>query len=69
MNERNHSRREMLKQAGLGLGLAASTTLTAGTTHAAERSKIKSLMDTDVLVVGGGPSGIGAAIGAAKSGV
>ena len=69
MNERNHSRREMLKQAGLGLGLAASTTLTAGTTHAAERSKTKSLMDTDVLVVGGGPAGIGAAIGAAKTGV
>ena len=69
MNERNHSRRGLLKQAGLGLGLAASAKLSVGTAHAAERSKTKQLMETDVLVVGGGPAGIGAALGAARTGI
>ena len=67
MDERNHSRREMLKQTGLGLGLVASAKLSVGTAHAAERSRTKQLMETDVLVVGGGPAGIGAALGAART--
>ena len=70
MNERNHSRRALLKQAGLGVGLAATAPLSLGssTAHAAGRSKTKQLIETDVLVVGGGPAGIGAALGAARTG-
>ncbi|MHC4681543.1 MAG: FAD-dependent oxidoreductase [Planctomycetota bacterium] len=69
MNDLNDSRRKLLKQAGLGLGLAASGKLTAGTARAAGSSKTKQLLKTDVLVVGGGPAGIGAAMGAARTGV
>ncbi|MBC8218028.1 MAG: FAD-dependent oxidoreductase [Planctomycetes bacterium] len=68
MDKRNHSRREVLKQTGLGLGLVASAKLSVGTAHAARRSRAKQLMETDVLVVGGGPAGIGAALGAARTG-
>jgi len=68
MNERNHSRRGLLKQAGLGVGLAATAPLSVGTAHAAGSSKTKQLLETDVLVVGGGPAGIGAALGAARTG-
>ena len=68
MNALNNSRRTLLKQAGLGLGLAASTTLTASASRAAERSRTRRLMETDVLVVGGGPAGIGAALAAARTG-
>ncbi|MHC4331085.1 MAG: FAD-dependent oxidoreductase [Planctomycetota bacterium] len=69
MNDLNDSRRRLLKQAGLGLGLAASGKLSSGTAHAAGSSKTKQLLTTDVLVVGGGPAGIGAALGAARTGV
>ncbi len=68
MSNLNDSRRKLLKQAGLGLGLAASGKLTAGAARAAGSSKTKQLLETDVLVVGGGPAGIGAALGAARTG-
>lgn len=70
MNNPTSSRRKLLKQMGLGIGLAASSSLPAS---AAERagvtSKTRQLLKTDVLVVGGGPAGIGAALGAARTGV
>ena len=70
MNNPTNSRRKLLKQMGLGIGLAASSSLPAS---AAERarviSKTRQLLKTDVLVVGGGPAGIGAALGAARTGV
>jgi hypothetical protein len=34
MNELNHSRRDLLKVAGLGVGLAATSSLSAGATPA-----------------------------------
>jgi ribulose 1,5-bisphosphate synthetase/thiazole synthase len=64
MKDNTVSRRKLLKGAGLGIGLAASGKLS--TTLAG--SKRRQLLETDVLVVGGGPAGIGAAIGAAKLG-
>jgi flavin-dependent dehydrogenase len=64
MKDKTVSRRKLLKGAGLGIGLAASGKLS--TTLAG--SKRRQLLETDVLVVGGGPAGIGAAIGAAKLG-
>jgi len=73
MNDLTKTRRKFLKQASFGVGLAASGKLTAaanqGTASAARSSKTKQLLKTDVLVVGGGPAGIGAALGAAKAGV
>ena len=74
MNDQTNTRRKFLKQASFGVGLAASGKLTAaaanqGTAFAARSSKTKQLLKTDVLVVGGGPAGIGAALGAAKAGV
>jgi len=68
MSNLNDSRRKLLQQAGLGLGLAASGKLTAGAARAARSSRMKQLLKTDVLVVGGGPAGIGAALGAARTG-
>ena len=70
MNDLKHSRRKFMKNAGLGVGLAATAPLTVGTTAAQTigRSQTKQLMETDVLVVGGGPAGIGAALGAARLG-
>lgn len=74
MNEPIHTRRRFLRQAGVGVGLAASGRLSAasagqpavpGVPHA----KTRQLLETDVLVVGGGPAGIGAALGAARTGV
>ncbi len=58
----------MLKQAGLGLGLAAVGKLSLGTAQAAAGLNSRQLLETDVLVVGGGPAGIGAALGAARTG-
>ncbi len=69
MDDLIKSRRKLLKQAGLGLGLAASGKLTTSTAHAAGSFKTKQLLKTDVLVVGGGPAGIDAALGAARTGV
>ena len=71
MSELNHSRRKFMKNVGLGVSLAATAPLSVGTATAQtiDHSKTKQLMETEVLVVGGGPAGIGAAIGAAKTGV
>lgn len=70
MTNPTNSRRKLLKQVGLGIGLAASASLPAAP---AERSRVisktRQLLKTDVLVVGGGPAGIGAALGAARTGV
>lgn len=68
MNDLNNGRRTLLKQAGLGLGMAASGTLSCGAAIAAQRPTAKPLLETEVLVVGGGPAGIGAALGAARAG-
>jgi ribulose 1,5-bisphosphate synthetase/thiazole synthase len=71
MTQRNTNRRELLKTAGLGAA-AASILGSASAGRAAEPNRArKSKLDGmkfDVLVVGGGPAGIGAALGAAMSG-
>jgi ribulose 1,5-bisphosphate synthetase/thiazole synthase len=71
MKELNQSRRGLLKQAGLGVGLVATAPLSFGssTAHAAGRFQTRQLMETNVLIVGGGPAGIGAALGAARTGI
>jgi len=74
MSDPAKTRRELLKKAGIGAGLLASGRLAAGQGNAPAggghswRSVPKMLLKTDVLVVGGGPAGIGAALGAARSG-
>lgn len=70
MKNQTNSRRSFLKRAGLGAGLAASGKLSAVAAAAspAARSRRRQLLQTDVLVVGGGPAGIGAALGAARTG-
>ena len=78
MSAPSSTRRGFLKQAGLGAGMAGSGMLGApGSSAAGEdrpesrparRSRMKQLFATDVLVVGGGPAGIGAALGAARTG-
>ena len=64
-------RRNFLFSGGLAmLGLGAGTKLKANSLPLTSDKRVKSeLIKTDVLVVGGGPAGIGAAIGAARSGV
>lgn len=71
MKNQTNSRRSFLKRAGLGAGLAASGKLSAIAAAAspAIESRRRQLLQTDVLVVGGGPAGIGAALGAARTGV
>jgi len=73
MNYLIRTRRKFLKQVGLGVGLTASGGLASdpanrGMASPATSSKTKQLLETDVLVVGGGPAGIGAALGAARTG-
>jgi len=70
MKHVSNSRRKLLKQAGLGMSLAATTRLSVGSApaYATDHSKTKQLVETEVLVVGGGPAGIGAALGAARMG-
>lgn len=78
MRKRAKSRREFLKN--IGLSAAALSVAGCGnakeTEPAADRkpgivysAPIKEKWETDVLVVGGGPAGIGAAMGAARQGV
>jgi ribulose 1,5-bisphosphate synthetase/thiazole synthase len=69
-----NNRRSFLKTVGLSAAaLSASGTLSAGETppqprgRAPRRSRLDGLA-VDVLVAGGGPAGIGAALGAAKQG-
>ena len=63
---KQQDRRGFLKQCGLGA--AAVSMFTSRTTQAVSRRRPSAALTTDVLVVGGGPAGIGAAIGAAKAG-
>jgi ribulose 1,5-bisphosphate synthetase/thiazole synthase len=71
MPQRKTNRREILKAAGLGAA-AASLLGTASVGRSAQPTGAKKPklhgMKFDVLVVGGGPAGIGAALGAAKTG-
>ncbi|MBT3202126.1 MAG: FAD-dependent oxidoreductase [Phycisphaerales bacterium] len=71
MTQRNTNRRELLKAAGLGAA-AASILGSASVGRSAQPSRVKKSklhgMKFDVLVVGGGPAGIGAALGAAGAG-
>ncbi len=73
------SRREFLKNVGLGaaaLGMSGcagpsgnkTSEAGAGADAVVHRSPVRQTWETDVLVVGGGPAGIGAAIGAARKG-
>lgn len=67
MNRENQKdRRHFLKQCGLGA--AAASMCTPLSSQAMSRRKLLEPITTDVLVVGGGPAGIGAAVGAAKAG-
>ena len=60
-------RRKFLFTGALGaIGMSARANTIK---NKASRSKRETLLETKVLVVGGGPAGIGAAIGAAKTGV
>jgi len=73
MNDLTNSRRKLIKQVGLGIGMAVSGKLSSVAASrcvasAVVSSKRKQLLETDVLVVGGGPAGIGAALGAARTG-
>ena len=63
---KQQDRRGFLKQCGLGA--AAVSMFASRTTQAVSRRRPSAALTTDVLVVGGGPAGIGAAIGAAKAG-
>lgn len=64
--EKHQDRRGFLKQCGLSA--AAVGVFASRSTLAVTRRRPLPAMTTDVLVVGGGPAGIGAAIGAAKAG-
>jgi len=74
MNDLTNSRRKLIKQVGLGIGLAvvsgklSAAAASRGLASAVVSSKRKQLLETDVLVVGGGPAGVGAALGAARTG-
>ena len=78
MTELNHSRRDMLKQTGLGLGVAAAAPWAATSLLTLSRveavtapehyATLPVLDEVDVLVCGGGAAGIGAGLGAAQQG-
>ncbi len=72
MNIQSKSRRNFLKASGTAICLAGVGTVKAAKPNksfASVRTKTKELLKTDVLVVGGGPAGIGAALGSARTGV
>jgi ribulose 1,5-bisphosphate synthetase/thiazole synthase len=76
MKKQTKARREFLKDLGLGaavLGVAgcgqASKPAAEAEPGAVIRVPVKEKWETDVLVIGGGPAGIGAAMGAARQGV
>jgi hypothetical protein len=71
----NNTCRGFLKKIGMGTGLVVPALLTADQPAAAgdrgapsgfKGHSVRKLWETDVLVVGGGPAGIGAAIAAKK---
>jgi ribulose 1,5-bisphosphate synthetase/thiazole synthase len=69
MSGLHQNRRGFLKNVEVGVGFAAAASLPmAASAQPVVRSNRKQLMETDVLVVGGGPAGIGAALGAARKG-
>ena len=72
-NKESLSRRKFLTTAGMAV--AGTVALRTGSAQAAGqepsvavKSKLNVLDTVDVLVVGGGPAGIGAALGAARTG-
>jgi ribulose 1,5-bisphosphate synthetase/thiazole synthase len=76
MTSKKSSRREFLKNVGLGAAALGATACgrneeepPAGAAPIVHKSPVRESWNTDVLVVGGGPAGIGAAIGAARQGV
>ena len=71
MSQKTSTRRGILKQAGLGAATAGTLSVATsgvGQASTAASSGRRELMSVDVLVVGGGTAGIGAALGAARTG-
>lgn len=63
------TRRDLLRKGALAAGVVSPAgAALQSNTRGLIRSKLPSLVDTDVLVVGGGPAGFGAAMGAARAG-
>ena len=63
MNRPGYTRRDLLKTLGAG---AAALTIPAGEISAEEKKPSENVRKTDVLVCGGGPAGVAAAIMAAR---
>jgi ribulose 1,5-bisphosphate synthetase/thiazole synthase len=75
MKRQTKSRREFLKDIGLGAAALGAAGCGKATKPAADKgpeivynAPVKEKWETDVLVVGGGPAGFGAAMGAARHG-
>jgi ribulose 1,5-bisphosphate synthetase/thiazole synthase len=76
MKKQTKARRQFLKDIGLGAAALGAASCGQATKPAADKGPgivynipAKEKWETDVLVVGGGPAGIGAAMGAARQGV
>jgi hypothetical protein len=65
---RQKTRRDFLKKATVGTAILAGGLAGAAEVRASVKSPLPRLAETDVLVVGGGPAGIGAALAAARRG-
>ncbi|MHC4867362.1 MAG: FAD-dependent oxidoreductase [Planctomycetota bacterium] len=63
------TRRDFLKDTTVGTAVLAGGLAAKAGLRASVKSPLPRLAETDVLVVGGGPAGIGAALGAARRGV
>jgi hypothetical protein len=63
------TRRDFLKKTSVGAAVLAGGLTGTAEVRASDKRSLPRLADTDILVVGGGPAGIGAALGAARSGV